>query len=452
MTDGGLSPNYRNWTSLLGAGLAIVSAVLFLVFFVSDLFGFHTNPYLGIVTFLLLPAGFVLGLLLVPLGLWRVRRRIAKGLPQRPWPTIDLSRSGVRRTILVLFVLTCLNVAIVALASTSAVEYVDSTQFCTTVCHTPMEPESTAHQRSVHASIGCTSCHVGPGAEGFVRAKLGGARRLVAVTTGSLRRPIPSPVHDLPAAVGTCRNCHTPTKFFGELVRQIPYYSDDQGVSEQITTLIMKVGGAGFEAGGPQGIHWHASPQVRVEYIATGEHRETIPWVRVTDRKGEREYFAEGTTPEQLAGGERRMMDCTDCHNRVGHEIAATPDRAVDLALARGLLPRTLPFARREVLAAVSGEYPDRATADREIEQRLAGFYGQELGLAGDPGVTQAIVLAKSLYRGNVFPEMNVKWGTYPSNLGHMDSPGCFRCHDEAHTTKTGETITQNCESCHRMP
>ena len=449
MADAGLQASHRNWLSLLGAALTTVGGVLFLVFFFLDLLGFHSNPYLGILTFLLLPALFVLGLLLIPLGLWRVRRRVARGLPARQWPSIDLAQPHVRRTLIGVFGLTCVNVAIIAMAATSSVEYVDSKQFCTSTCHTPMEPEASAHQRSVHAAISCASCHIGPGAEGFVRAKLGGVRRLAAVATGSYSRPIPAPVHDLPEAIGTCRSCHTPTKYFGELVRSIPYYSDDEGTTEQITTLTMRVGGGGFEAGGPGGIHWHASPLTRVEYIATDANRETIPWVRVSDPKGVREFVAEGTTPEQLAG-ERRVMDCTDCHNRIGHDIAATPDRAVDGALARGLLPRSLPFIRREALAAVSAQYPDRATAEQQIAARLTSFYAQQSSLASDPRVTQAVQAARHLYTGNVFPRMNVTWGSYPNNLGHTDAPGCFRCHDDQHKATSGAVISQDCESCHR--
>jgi hypothetical protein len=450
MADVGPHSSYRNWTSLIGAALTTVSAALFLVFFFLDVIGFHTNPYLGIVTFLVLPTLFVLGLLLIPFGLWRARRAVARGRPLHEWPSIDLAKPHVRRTVVLVLVLTCVNVAIIAMAAASSVEYVDSKQFCTSVCHTPMEPEAVAHQRSVHASISCTSCHVGPGAEGFVRAKLGGVRRLLAVTTGSYQRPVPAPVHDLPEAVGTCRSCHTPTKYFGELVRSIPYYSDDEGTTEQITTLTMRLGGGGFEAGGPAGIHWHASPLTRVEYIATGNNRETIPWVQVSDTRGVREYVAEGATPEQLAG-ERRVMDCTDCHNRIGHNIAATPDRAVDGALARGVLPRSLPFIRRETLAAVSVEYPDRAAAEQQIAARLTAFYAQQPHLAADPRVTQAVRAAQEVYTGNVFPHMNVKWGSYPNNLGHTDAPGCFRCHDDQHKAKSGAVITQDCEGCHRM-
>jgi hypothetical protein len=57
--------------TLIGAALTTISGALFLLFFFVDLVGFHSNPYLGIVTFLLLPAVFVVGLVLIPVGLWR---------------------------------------------------------------------------------------------------------------------------------------------------------------------------------------------------------------------------------------------------------------------------------------------------------------------------------------------------------------------------------------------
>jgi hypothetical protein len=448
--------SFVNYLSLGGAVLAVVSAVVFLVFFIRDLTGAHTNPYFGIVTFLFLPALFVAGLVLIPIGIVRTRRRAeAAGGPGGPdWPTIDLRSAPTRRIVLVVLVMTFVNITIIALAAYQSLDFVDSRTFCTGVCHTPMEPQAVAHQRSVHASISCSSCHVGQGPPGFLRAKLGGVRRLAAVATGDYQRPIPSPVSDLPAAVETCQRCHNREKYFGELIRRVHYYSDDETNTEQITTLAMQAGGGGWEVGGPHGIHWHASPQTQVEYIATDASRQTIPWIRVTDGRGRSlEYVTEGVTPEQLAQGERRIMDCADCHNRQGHALAITVDRAVDDALARGLIPRTLPFARREVLAALQDIEGDRASVERRIAERLSAFYSKspDGGAASGPQIAQAIAAAQRVYTANVFPSMNVKWGVYPTNLGHTDSPGCFRCHDDQHKTTTGAVVSQDCEKCHKL-
>jgi len=62
-----------------------------------------------------------------------------------------------------------------------------------------------------------------------------------------------------------------------------------------------------------------------------------------------------------------------------------------------------------------------------------------------------------AIYGSNVFPDLKVTWGTYPNNLGHMDAPGCFRCHDDSHSTSDNKaaagkkTITQDCSTCHEM-
>ena len=45
-----------------------------------------------------------------------------------------------------------------------------------------------------------------------------------------------------------------------------------------------------------------------------------------------------------------------------------------------------------------------------------------------------------TLYCQNVFPDMKVTWGTHPNHIGHMNYPGCFRCHDGDHAAKDGKT------------
>jgi hypothetical protein len=67
------------------------------------------------------------------------------------------------------------------------------------------------------------------------------------------------------------------------------------------------------------------------------------------------------------------------------------------------------------------------------------------------PLVDAAAQRLVSMYDRNVFPEMKVTWGTYPNNIGHMDYPGCFRCHDGSHTTKDGKTLSNDCSLCHNI-
>ena len=65
--------------------------------------------------------------------------------------------------------------------------------------------------------------------------------------------------------------------------------------------------------------------------------------------------------------------------------------------------------------------------------------------------IVQAVIAVQQLYGRNVFPEMKVQFGSQPNNIGHVDFPGCFRCHDDNHKSKDGRTIGQDCETCHSL-
>jgi len=67
------------------------------------------------------------------------------------------------------------------------------------------------------------------------------------------------------------------------------------------------------------------------------------------------------------------------------------------------------------------------------------------------PQIQAAAKALVEIYSSNVFPSMKVVWGTHPNNIGHNDSPGCFRCHDGSHTAPGGATITNDCTACHNL-
>jgi NapC/NirT cytochrome c family protein len=444
----------RSPISITGMVLTTISAVVFLVVFLADLFGLHTNPYLGILFFLILPGFFVLGLLLIPLGGWLERRRLAAGkIREMHWPRIDLNDPVQRRAAIIIFALTIVNIIIVSLAAYRGVEYMDSTQFCGQVCHTVMKPEFVAHQDSPHSRVTCVQCHIGPGATWFARSKLSGTRQVFAVALHTYSRPIPSPVRNLRPARDVCEQCHWPEKFHGNAIRRVVEYAEEN--TESVTTLDVHVGGGSERLGIATGIHWHMNVANEIEYIATDDKRQVIPYVRLKDREGNvREYVAEGTTPEDLAKGERRRMDCMDCHNRPSHPMAPTPERAVNELMARGDIPKTLPFVRREAVKVLKVAYPSQEAAATAIETGLREFYRtsyQPLYMSRRPDVERAVNATVGIYNRNVFPEMNVQFGTYPNNIGHMDSPGCFRCHDDNHKSKDGRKIGQDCETCHHI-
>jgi nitrate/TMAO reductase-like tetraheme cytochrome c subunit len=426
----------RNPVSLTGAWITTLSVFAFLTYLMLEQLGLLASPYSGLFGFVLVPLVFVLGLLLIPIGIWREGRRRRRGEAAWRWPSIDLGSARTRTVLITVAALTLVNLSILAIAAVGAAEYSESNEFCGQTCHVPMEPEYVSHRLSPHSRTDCVSCHVGPGATGAVTAKLNGTRQLYHLLGGSYSRPIPSARDRMPVPLDTCEGCHAPVPPDKQTVRTFTEYDDDETSSVWSTTTLTMYTGKN---------HWHARPDVVVEYIATDETLEEIPYIKVTEGGEVTEYLASET--ESRPEGTLRRMDCLDCHNRPAHQMTDPPEVVVDRAIERGVFdPAGLPFARRELVAAISDEYPDGAEARQGITARLQEAFGQ------GPRTAEAIALAERLYATNVFPAMKVTWGTYKNQLSHPDgSGGCLRCHDDDHMADRDEerVVRQDCELCH---
>jgi nitrate/TMAO reductase-like tetraheme cytochrome c subunit len=445
----------RNPVSLVGTAIATASAVIIASLFALEVVGFRGSPYLGILAFMVLPACFVLGLILIPIGIARERRRLARaaregGAPAL-FPVLDLNRDRTRRMVLIFLVLTMLNIVILATATYKGVEVMDSTEFCGTTCHTVMQPEYTAYLRGSHARVGCVECHIGPGAPWFVKSKLSGSWQVIATTFDLHPRPVPTPIEDLRPARETCEQCHLPTIFVGDKLKVITKHAEDEASTPLKTVLLLKVGG--IEGRRSQGIHWHVDPGVEIRY-RSDPSRQTIGPVAMTLPDGEAKLFEPPAgSPGAEVAGPWRTMDCVDCHNRPSHTFRS-PEQEVDAALAAGRIDRSLPYLRREGLKALKQDHPSHSEAAAEIAAQLSAFYQEsypEVAQDHAEAIAQAGRVLAELYASNVFPAMNVTWGSYPNHIGHEAFPGCFRCHDEEHATTEGEAISQDCSTCHSL-
>ncbi len=441
-----------NVVSLIGTLLIVLNLLFIAALLVMQAMGFEGGAYLGIITFVVLPLGFLLGVAIVPLGIWLQKRRdaraAAEGRPVGHLPIIDLNQESTRGVLLGFTALAVPIIAIAAGLTYKAVHFMDSTEFCGTACHQVMQPEYTAFQRSPHARVGCAGCHIGPGAQWFVKAKISGSWQLIAVAFDLYPRPIPTPVHSLRPANGTCEQCHWPTKFVGERLKVRTHYADDEQNTELKTALMVKVGGRVGEKS--HGIHWHVDPNHTLRYLSD-EKRETIYQVELTDHAaGEKKLFKlEEAAP---AEAQWRTMDCVDCHNRPSH-IYRSPQAEVDLALSEGRIDKSLPFIKREGVRILTEKTYDSHEAAREgIAAAVKDFYAKNYpDLAGSDAVAQAGKALGDAYCWNNFPHMKVTWNLYPNHLGHQDTPGCFRCHDNKHKTDTGEKIGKKCNTCHNL-
>ena len=442
----------RHWLSLVGAVLALVAAILIVMLFAIGLLGFHGGAYLGILTYLLLPGLVILGLLMIPLGVWRKRKLdaaadLAHGEHPK-LPVIDLNSQHTRGLLFGSVSIGVVLLVIVAAATFKGVEVMESVGFCGTVCHTVMQPEYTAFQRSAHSRLRCADCHIGEGADWFVKSKISGSWQLVSVAFNLYPTPIPSPVHNLRPARETCEQCHWPTRHVGDKLQVRSKFAADESNTETKTVLLMKVGGQ--EGTSSTGIHWHVDRGVQIRYLSDPNRQEVYD-VEMTTADGKTKTFK---TKEQPSGPTQwRTMDCVDCHNRPSHTFKP-PEREVDDALEDGRIDKTLPFVKRESLRLLTASYPSQGAARAGIAQGLEAFYKSsyaDAATAKAPAIAAAGKALGDIYSWNVFPAMKVTWGTYKSNIGHDDAPGCMRCHDKKHVAADGARITGSCKSCHTV-
>lgn len=440
----------RNYLSLIGGTLTTASAFILVGFWIIGVLGHggSKNPYLGIIVDLIFPVIFLLGLLLIPIGIW-IRRRHLKSIGQLPttFPKIDFGDPVFRNSVAFVIILTFINFVILGTASYRGVAYMDTPSFCGQSCHV-MEPEWTAYHVSPHSDVACTKCHIGPGVQNFVQAKMNGTKQMFEVFFNDYDRPI-MPDDKIPSARLTCLGCHDSSRNMGDKLLVQTTFGDDEKNSVTHTVILLHVGGRD-QYQHLTGIH--GAHLARIEYIATNDNRQIIPWVRKRNADGSvTEFVASGHKNEPA--GQKRTMDCIDCHNRAAHSFE-TPGDALNKSMADGNLSTSLPFVHKEGLGLLQVKYISRTDAALKIQSGLEQFYRSEYPNIWNRQQTQIVQAAKilvTIYGENVFPFMKVKWGTHPNNLGHNVYPGCFRCHDGNHIAKNGQVIGQDCNFCHAL-
>ncbi|MGD1084355.1 MAG: NapC/NirT family cytochrome c [Verrucomicrobiota bacterium] len=436
---------FRNWVSLAGLVLMASSVFAFVLLFFLDTIAHTSNPYVGILTFLVAPAFFFAGLMLILFWAWRWRRKMAKANGGAAGLRIDVDFSRARdRKLLSFFIPASVGfLLITAIVSYHTYQFTESVQFCGESCHTVMKPELTTYLHSPHARVACAECHIGKGATWYVRSKLSGTYQVYATLTKKYPTPIPTPVKNLRPAQETCEQCHWPSQFVGNLDRTFSYYLPDQTNTLYSVRLLLHVGGGDPTHGPTSGIHWHMNVANKIEYVAADSARQQIPWVRMTDRQGVVTVFRTKSFTNDVSQMEIRRMDCMDCHNRPAHKLQS-PESAVNLAMSLGRLP-LLPYIKTNAVGVLCRPYTNQTQALEGIATTLAQQF------PNDPRVREAIAAVQEIYTNNFFPEMKASWRDYPDNIGHKDFPGCFRCHDGKHVSSTTQTMIKanDCNVCH---
>jgi hypothetical protein len=447
---------FRNYISYIGAAIAAASLTSILLLILLEFTRGTENPYADLIIFIFVPSILVFGIFLILLGaiLERRRRRRDPKAHVAPFPVLDLNDPRRRRSFLIFIVLAFAFLFMSAFGSYRAFEYTESVTFCGQACHSVMKPEFVAFQASPHASIKCVECHVGGGAQAYIYYKFNGLHQLYGVVTGHFKRPIPTPVFNMRSATETCQKCHWSQKYHGDELKVFNHYGFDEKNTLTQTRMLVHVGGADPTTGPSNGIHWHMNLANEVQFVATDDRRQVIPYVRFKDPNGNvTEYtskYAE-QSPQQLAQMPKRVMDCIDCHSRPTHNFLS-PNAALDRALDAGRLDISLPFIKAKGAEVLSKEYQTEDEALRTIASELDNYYKTtfpDLYAAKGDIIKANIAQVQTIFSTFFFPEMKTDWSSHFNNIGHFNAQGCFRCHDGQHFSPEGKVIRNDCNICH---
>ena len=432
--------------------------MIILLFIISTLFE-KENTNLGLFIYIILPGFLILGLLLVPVGMIRERsRRHKSGIKEEArYPRIDLNDSRHRNAFVLFTITTIVVLFLSTLGSFKAFHMTESVEFCGTLCHQVMEPEYTAYQNSPHANVSCVECHVGAGASWYVKSKLSGLHQVYAVLANSYARPIETPLHDLRPARETCERCHWPQKFYARSLWTNKHFLADSLNTEWDIMLQMKTGPEFSGLGLREGIHWHINPAVNIEYISENDKRENITSVTYTNQltKEVKVYRNENNaiSDSALALSTPRQMDCIDCHNRPSHNYDSPPVY-FDRAMLTGAISQNIPFFKKAAMGILRESFSDKDSALMKIKESITGFYKSgysEFYAENNDLVDSSVIAVQKAFSMNTFPLMKVTYDNYPEHIGHLESDGCFRCHNNAFVAEDGSKISRDCNLCHTI-
>jgi hypothetical protein len=329
-------------------------------------------------------------------------------------------------------------------------EYTNSPEFCGTACHT-MPPQDIVYKQSPHSNVTCEECHIGR--TSFVNQltrKSQGLKETYYELFKLYEYPIRAKA--LRPARDTCEKCHQPETFSDDSLRVVSRFADDEQNTRTSLYLVLKTGGGAKREGLGRGIHWHIVN--KVDYYPTDELDQTIPYVRIYNDDGTTTEYVDvesGFDKSTLDESKLVTMDCVTCHNRITHEFSF-PEESVNTAMSRGLIDPGIPEIHRRAVDTLSVEYISREQAFTAFDALETYYKDTDYYSGHEEQVAAAIQELKNIYDRTVFHDQEINWETHPNNLGHVNSPGCFRCHDGRHLDENQQAIRLECNVCHSIP
>ncbi len=331
-------------------------------------------------------------------------------------------------------------------------DYTNSNTFCGTVCHT-MPPQYASYLVSPHARVTCVECHLGREFVGNAfLGKLQDYKHGVNMLFTNYKYPIVA--EDMIPSRAACETCHNPDAFSNNLFREVKHYANDTNNTATSIYLTLKIGGKLPSQGQGTGSHWHVA--TKVLYYAADPLDQDIPYIRAYKADGTYTEYTDLSAnfdPKSIPENKLKEMDCITCHNRVSH-LSQQPDEAVNQAMAQGVIDPGIPDIHRKSVEVLTAQYSGQQAALNGIaaledyyKTSYAPYYSANLAK-----IQKAITTLQEIFNRSVFYDQKFDWNSHPNNLGHLDFPGCFRCHDGKHLDAKQAAIRLECNLCHSIP
>jgi len=458
--------------SILGAVIVTTAVGCDVMLILGELFIFESNPYIGIVAYVLFPGMAATGLVLIPIGMFLVTRKSHRD----PVGKI-IRRARSKHVFQFILTLTLINFVIFAFVGYRSVHFMESAEFCGVTCHQVMSPEYTVYQQSHHSGVACVECHVGPGVGWLIKSKLDGTRQLAGVVLNNYSKPIQTPVHNLRPAEHICGECHSKESYLGHRVKISAYYESDEQNTRSFSIVNLRLGEPSHDGEGMNGIHWHNNEDHEIRFWSSDHKRENVVRVELVQKDGQTKVWTRQESESEPHGDEddsgagsgsgvhsevlsevaddhlvERVMDCIDCHNRPAH-VFLPPDRALNDLLSDGSISFDIPWIRSLAYEVLTKEYETDEEAMAGIA-KLPELYRERHAESWDAHADEfdeIVTILQGLHELYIYPEMKIKWNTYPSRIGHptAHTSACFRCHGGLLVDVEGKQITNDCSACH---
>jgi hypothetical protein len=119
-----------------------------------------------------------------------------------------------------------------------------------------------------------------------------------------------------------------------------------------------------------------------------------------------------------------------------------------------GDVSKSIPFFKKVAMGILRETFSDTDTAYMKIKESITGFYKTDYAdyyAKNTALIDSSISSVQKAYSQNTFPKMKVSYDYYPEHIGHLESDGCFRCHNDQFKAENGRTITRDCNLCHTI-